>query len=121
MPQLGKILREHRIASRFKARPTSSFRPRTVEGVTTAPARVVAQLGHANPAITLAVYTHLFEQARHSDELRDALDDGFGHLLDGNGMLNERAKRAANRPGRTRSNEPAPAGRRNSPQLLLAE
>ena len=50
------------------------------------PARVAAQLGHATPAITLKVYTHLFEPARHADELRDALDEGFGHLLDGNTM-----------------------------------
>jgi len=32
-------------------------------------------------AITLSTYSHLFEQARHADEMRQALGDGFGHLL----------------------------------------
>jgi integrase len=130
VPQLGKILREHRIATRFKApgdfvfpapdgrgRDHSATRKgigRAVEragladqsisahafrhtfasllivGLKLDPARVAAQLGHANPAITLAVYTHLFEQARHADELRAALGEGFGHLLDGNGMSTSR-------------------------------
>jgi hypothetical protein len=48
--------------------------------------RRAAQLGPANPSITLKVYTHLFEQARHADELRTALGYGFRHLLDVNAM-----------------------------------
>ncbi len=124
VPQLGKLLREHRLASRYKA-PGDFLFPapdgrgrdhgstgrgirRAVEragladegisahsfrhtfasilivGLKLDPARVAAQLGHASPAITLGVYAHVFEQARHADELRDALDQGFGHLLTGN-------------------------------------
>jgi hypothetical protein len=29
----------------------------------------------------LRVYAHLFEKARHADELRDGLGERFGHLL----------------------------------------
>ncbi len=42
---------------------------------------VARQLGHSDPAITLGTYSHLFERARHADEMRQALGDGFGHLL----------------------------------------
>jgi Phage integrase family len=55
-----------------------------IVGLKLDPARVAAQLGHGNPAITLEIYTHLFERARHANELRTALDQGFGHLLSGN-------------------------------------
>jgi integrase len=123
-PQLAKLLKEHRLASRYKAMADPVFsapdgrgrdRRSTARGIERAleragladagisphsfrhtfasmlivqlkldPARVAAQLGHASPSITLKVYTHLFEQARHADELRDALDQGFGHLMSGN-------------------------------------
>jgi hypothetical protein len=33
------------------------------------------------PATTLRVYAHVFEKARHADELRDGLGERFGHLL----------------------------------------
>ena len=45
------------------------------------PVNVARQLGHADPATTLRVYAHLFEKARHADELRDGLGERFGHLL----------------------------------------
>ena len=45
------------------------------------PVAVAAQLGHLNPATTLRLYAHLFDKARHADEVRDALSAGFGHLL----------------------------------------
>ena len=61
-----------------------------IVGLKLDPARVAAQLGHASPAITLGVYAHVFEQARHADELRDALDQGFGHLLAGNRLSTSR-------------------------------
>ena len=46
-----------------------------------APVYVARQLGHSDPAITLSTYSHLFERARHADEMRAKLGDGFGHLL----------------------------------------
>jgi integrase len=45
------------------------------------PVNVARQLGHADPATTLRVYAHLFEKARHADELREGLGERFGHLL----------------------------------------
>ena len=42
---------------------------------------VSRQMGHANPAITLSVYAHLFDGARHADRTRDALEAGFGLVL----------------------------------------
>ena len=124
VPQLAKLLKEHRLASRHRAegdyvfsapegggrdyRSTARGIERAVEraglagagisahtfrhtfasmlivGLKLDPARVAVQLGHANPSITLKTYTHEFEQARHADELRTALGDGFGHLLGGN-------------------------------------
>lgn len=43
---------------------------------------VGSQLGHANPSITLRVYAHLFEQARHADRARDRLEAAFGSVLE---------------------------------------
>ena len=40
-------------------------------------------LGHANPAITLRVYAHLFDAARHAREARAALNAEYGNLLAG--------------------------------------
>ncbi len=42
---------------------------------------VSRQLGHANSAITLKVYSHEFDAARNLDAVRDALSERFGHLL----------------------------------------
>ena len=42
---------------------------------------VSRQMGHANPSITLAIYAHLFDGARHADQTRDALEAGFGRVL----------------------------------------
>jgi integrase len=42
---------------------------------------VAAQLGHASPTTTLSVYSHLFDGPKQTDELRDRLAEGFGHLL----------------------------------------
>ena len=39
------------------------------------------QLGHANPAITLKVYAHLFDTERHADEARARLEADYGSLL----------------------------------------
>ena len=43
---------------------------------------VSRQLGHANPSITLSVYAHLFDRARHAERTRDALEASFGALLE---------------------------------------
>lgn len=39
---------------------------------------VARQLGHANPAITLRVYAHLFDSDAQSSRMRDALEARFG-------------------------------------------
>src|SRR5581483_3236326 len=38
-------------------------------------------LGHASPAITLAIYAHEFEQAEHADRTRERMEKAFGRLL----------------------------------------
>jgi integrase len=45
------------------------------------PVFVSRQLGHASPAITLHVYAHLFDAARHARQARDRLDARYGRLL----------------------------------------
>ena len=42
---------------------------------------VAAVLGHANPAITLAIYAHLFGQAEHAERTRERMEAAFGGLL----------------------------------------
>jgi len=37
------------------------------------PGQVSRQLGHARPSITLDVYAHLFDRARHADNIREQL------------------------------------------------
>ena len=46
------------------------------------PVFVSRQLGHANPAITLRVYAHLFDANRHAKRAREQLNSEFRHLLD---------------------------------------
>jgi integrase len=43
---------------------------------------VSRQVGHSSPSITLNVYSHLFDHARHADETRAALEASFGGLLE---------------------------------------
>jgi hypothetical protein len=46
--------------------------------------QVSRQLGHARPSITLDVYAHLFEQARHADDIRNRMaQSSSGRLLGG--------------------------------------
>jgi integrase len=42
---------------------------------------VSRQLRHANPAITLKVYAHLFDAERHADQARSRLEADYGSLL----------------------------------------
>jgi integrase len=44
---------------------------------------IAAQLGHANPTITLSTYAHVFDRHRHEDHARSALEARFGTLLSG--------------------------------------
>jgi integrase len=61
---------------------------------------VAKQLGHTRPSFTLDTYSHLF--AKHENELRDALEQNFGHLLDGNAV-------STGGVNRTQSQAPEPA------------
>jgi integrase len=44
---------------------------------------VSRQIGHANPSITLGIYSHLFDRAQHAERTSALLEAGFGSLLDG--------------------------------------
>lgn len=57
--------------------------------------RVSGQLGHTNAGFTASTYAHMFDQARHADELRDRMEKGYGRLLDVNADGNQRPKNAA--------------------------
>lgn len=61
-----------------------TFASQLIIGLGLDPVRVSKLLGHSSSAFTCAVYAHLFEQARHADELRERMADGYGRLLDGN-------------------------------------
>jgi integrase len=41
---------------------------------------VSRQLGHGNPAVTLSVYAHLFQQADHAATARDALETSYARM-----------------------------------------
>ena len=45
------------------------------------PVFVSRQLGHANPAITLKVYAHLFDAERHAAQAREGLEADYGVLI----------------------------------------
>jgi integrase len=45
--------------------------------------QVSKQLGHARPSITSDIYARLFDQARHSDDIRERMAaSDFGRVLD---------------------------------------
>jgi integrase len=58
------------------------------------PVRVSKQLGHTSAAFTAAAYAHEFERARHADDLRARMADGYGRLLD----VKEMSTSARNQP-----------------------
>jgi integrase len=58
-----------------------TFASLLIVGLKLDPVGVAAQLGHSNPSTTLRIYAHLFDRARHADEAREKLAEGFGHLL----------------------------------------
>jgi integrase len=125
MPALGRILRQHRLASPFcsdgdavftssvgtpmhhrnvsrrglaiaaeRARLNGQGRPRlrfhhfrhTFASLLIADGATVVfvsrQLGHGSPATTLRFYAHLFDHAAHSERTRQALETGYGKLLE---------------------------------------
>jgi integrase len=45
------------------------------------PAFVAAQMGHGSPAVTLGIYTHLFEAREHGDKLAEVLEAHWGAAL----------------------------------------
>ena len=59
---------------------SSSRRP-TVEPSSSTRRTSPVSSGVAPIAITLSTHSHLFERARHADEMRQKLGDGFGHLF----------------------------------------
>ena len=42
---------------------------------------VSRQFGHTTPSFTQDTYAHMFDEAKHHDNLREKLEKGFGHLL----------------------------------------
>jgi integrase len=42
---------------------------------------VAALLGHASPAITLSIYSHLFARAEHADRMRERMEAAFVDVL----------------------------------------
>lgn len=134
-PDLGRYLREHRLASSFSADDDFVFTTREgtphlqgnvtkrglAKGATAAELNhsgeptlrmhdlrhcfasmliregadvvfVSRQLGHANPAITLRVYAHLFDSEAQAKRMREALEARFGGnaVVTGDGDLRER-------------------------------
>ncbi len=126
-PSLAKMLKAHRLASRFtgpddyvfctpeerpltpsnvdrralhaaaekaalrKPRPKwHDLRHSFASAMIQAGADVVflaAQLGHANPSITLSIYAHEFAQAQHGDKMRGLLEGQFAGAFDGKEMV----------------------------------
>jgi len=63
-----------------------TFASMLIVGLRLDPVRVAKQLGHTSAGFTTSTYAHMFEQARHADELRDQMQAGFGRLLDVNSV-----------------------------------
>ena len=58
-------------------------------------------LGHARATITLDVYTHLFDEARHADEIRNQMaQSAFARLLAGASSTSDEARLVALPGGR---------------------
>ncbi len=70
------------------------------------PVRVSKQLGHASPSFTEDAYSHEFERARHADELREAMSEGFGALLDVKPLSTSARNRPQPQPAKMAAVEP---------------
>jgi hypothetical protein len=44
---------------------------------------VSRQFGHTKASFAQDTYAHMFDKAKHADELRDRLEERCGHLLNG--------------------------------------
>jgi integrase len=65
------------------------------------PAQVSRILGHARVTITLDVYTHLFDEARHADEIRNQMArSAFARLLAATSSASDEARLVALPGGR---------------------
>jgi integrase len=54
------------------------------------PVVVSRQLGHASPSITLDTYSHVFDQARNADELREGIgSSSLAAVADVSAVLSE--------------------------------
>jgi len=56
---------------------------------------VSRQVGHASPKITLDVYAHLFDAARHAEQTRDRLEAAYGTILEPSAGERRRDRAAA--------------------------
>jgi hypothetical protein len=45
------------------------------------PAYVARVLGHKNPAVTLATYSHVFAKVEHEERFRELQEQAFGDVL----------------------------------------
>jgi len=43
---------------------------------------VASQMGHGSPAITLSVYSQLFDEAEHADKMAAQMEASFGNSLE---------------------------------------
>jgi integrase len=59
-----------------------TFASLLIVGLKLDPVAVAKQIGHSNPATTLRVYSHEFDKARHADDMRTAMSERFGGLLE---------------------------------------
>jgi len=62
---------------------------------------VSRQLGHANPSITLLVYSHLFDAAKHAERTSAMLEQAFGALVDGTAVETTTGEQGRTGGGRT--------------------
>jgi|GEM_PF-2119021 len=72
-----------------------TFASMLIVGLKYDPVSVSRQLGHEKASFTQDAYAHLFDKAKHADELRDRFEKGFGHLL---GDVNTMSTGGGNEP-----------------------
>jgi hypothetical protein len=76
--------RRRRRSYRTSAGTTSGILAASILIAEGAPASYVAAvLGHASPAITLSIYSHLFAKSEHAHRTRERMEAAFGGLLAG--------------------------------------
>ena len=74
LPRIGFHVLRHGFASTL------------IVGLGLDPVQVSRQLGHAAPSITLDTYSHLFDQARHAEDIRSRMpSSGLAAAVTGGG------------------------------------